>query len=170
MENTKTAEGLRITSVVTINRPVEELYQFWRNLENLPRIVNYLESVQVNGEQAHWRAKLPTGAAAEWDTRLVQDLPNELIGWQSVEGAALNNTGSVRFNTAPKGLGTEVRLDLLVDPPGGVVGDTAAKLLGAAPDLMAAKALHFFKCLMETGEIPTTEHQPTARDNQQDNQ
>ncbi|MDX1994549.1 MAG: SRPBCC family protein [bacterium] len=153
---------------VTVNRPLEELYRFWREFGNLPRIMGYLDSVQVNGQRAHWKAHALKDQTVEWDTELVEDIPNERITWRSVEGAPLTHSGSVHFKPGREGWGNEVQLSLDIDVPNGKFGETAEKLLGIAPTLIAYKTLYAFKSLMETGEIPTLTGQPAARNGGRD--
>lgn len=147
-----------VKKAITVNRSPEDLYQFWHDFENLPRFMDHLESVQVTGERrSHWRAKAPGGATVEWDVEIVDDRPNELIAWRSLPGGAVDNAGSVRFTPAPGGRGTEVRVELRYDPPGGALGATVARLFGEEPGQQVQDALRRFKQLMETGEITRSE-------------
>ncbi|HEX8089368.1 MAG TPA: SRPBCC family protein [Blastocatellia bacterium] len=139
---------------MTINRPPEEVYRFWRDFQNLPRFMTHLESVQVTeGNRSHWVAKAPAGATVEWDAEIIEDRPNEMIAWRSLEGADVDNSGSVRFEQAPGGRGTEVRVEIEYNPPGGVVGATIAKLFGEEPEQQLKDDLFRFKQVMETGEV-----------------
>ena len=105
-------EGIRVEQAVTINRPREEIFRFWRNFENLPRFMDHLESVRVlNDRQSHWVAKGPAGVNVEWDAEIVNDIPNEVIGWRSLEGSDVDNGGSVRFEPSGNG-GTMVRISM----------------------------------------------------------
>jgi uncharacterized membrane protein len=146
--------GVRVTRSVVINRPPEELYDYWHRFENLPRFMRHLESVRVTGEgRSHWAAKAPGGATVEWDAEVTEDRPNELIAWRSLEGSDVSNAGSVRFERAPGGRGSLVRVEMSYDPPGGVVGAAIAKLTGEEPGQQVASDLRRFKQLMETGEV-----------------
>jgi uncharacterized membrane protein len=143
-----------VRKAITINRPAEELYRYWHDFQNLPRFMSHLESVEVTGERrSHWKAKAPAGTTVEWDAEVTEDRPNELIAWRSVEGADVDNSGSVRFTPAPGGRGTEVHVELRYDPPGGAVGAWVAKLFGEAPEQQVMDDLRHFKQVMETGEI-----------------
>ena len=156
--------GVKIEKSLTINRPVEELYSFWRNLENLPRVMSHLEEVrEYDGNRSHWVAKAPAGTTVEWDAEVYNEKENELIAWRSLEGADVDNAGSVHFKTAAAGRGTEVRVVLKYDPPAGVVGSAVARLFGEEPGQQIDEDLRRFKSLMEAGEIPTTEGQPSGR-------
>jgi uncharacterized membrane protein len=156
-------EGIKIARSVTINRPVEELYRFWRNFENLPAFTKHLESVQVRDRCSHWVVKAPAGKTVEWDAEIHNDIENELIAWRSLENAAINNAGSVSFRKAPEGRGTEVKVVINYEPPFGVFGSAIAKLFGEEPELQLGDDLRRFKQLMETGEIPTTSGQSSGR-------
>jgi uncharacterized membrane protein len=156
--------GIKVEKTVTINKSPEELYRFWRNFDNLPRIMNHLESVQtLSGTRSHWVAKAPAGTTVEWDAEVYNEKENELIAWRSLEGADVDNAGSVHFTGAPGGRGTEIRVVLKYDPPGGTLGSIFAKLFGEEPGQQIEEDLRRFKQLMETGEIATTEGQPSGR-------
>ena len=156
--------GVRVEKAVTINASPEQLYTFWRNFENLPRFMHNLESVTVHdAKSSHWVAKGPAGSTVEWDAEIINEVPNELIGWRSTEGSQIDNAGSVHFTPAPANRGTEVKVVLRYDPPAGVVGATVSKLLGEDPAINVQEDLRRLKRLIETGEIPTIEGQPTGR-------
>lgn len=153
--------GVHVEESVTIEKSPEELYAFWRNFENLPRFMNNLKSVQVLDDQnSHWVARGPGGASVEWDAKIINDQPNELIAWKATEEAEVPNTGSVRFVPAAGGRGTQVKVRIEYLPPAGEVGHTVAKMLGSAPEQTVREDLRRFKQIMETGEIPTTYGQP----------
>lgn len=146
--------GIRVRKSVTVARPVEEVYAFWRDFENLPRFMRHLESVEVTGEgRSRWKAKAPAGLSVEWDAETVEDVPNRRIAWRSVEGATVSNAGSVEFRPAPVGQGTEVHVDLRYDPPGGKVTAALAKLFREEPGQQVRDDLSAFKQVMEIGEV-----------------
>ncbi len=147
-------QGLDVRHAITVNRPVEAIYQYWRNFENLPRFMRHLETVAIIDERrSHWVAKGPAGMRVEWEAELVTDRPNEQIAWRSLEGSSVTNAGSVRFRSAPGGRGTEVRVDLQYAPPGGKLGAAVASLFGAEPAQQVIDDLRRFKQVMETGEV-----------------
>lgn len=158
------SSGISVKQSVIIDRSPAELYQYWRNFENLPRFMNHLESVSTSGEKrSHWVAKAPAGTTVEWDAEIINDKENELIAWRSLEGADVDNSGSVRFQPAAGNRGTEVKVELRYDPPGGVIGAAVAKLFGEEPNQQIQEDLRRFKQVMEAGEIPTTEGQSSGR-------
>ncbi|HEX2219131.1 MAG TPA: SRPBCC family protein [Gemmatimonadales bacterium] len=146
--------GIRVRKAITINRSPEEIYRFWRNFENLPVFMSHLESVrQLDDRRSYWKARAPLGATVEWTAELVEDRPNELIAWRSVEDADVTNSGRVRFTPAPRGRGTEVQVELSYEPPAGVIGATIAKLFGEEPSQQVDGDLRRFKQVMEVGEV-----------------
>jgi uncharacterized membrane protein len=157
--------GVRVDASVTINRPREELYRFWRNLENLPRFMRHLESVkEIDNKHSHWVAKAPAGRSVQWKAEIINEAENERIGWRSLPGSDVDNAGSVHFKPAPEGHGTVVQVALQYNPPGGVVGAMFAKLFGEEPSQQIGEDLRRFKMLMETGEVPVeTAKAATAR-------
>jgi len=155
---------IRVQKTVTINRSPEELYRFWRDFQNLPRFMNHLGSVQVIGDKrSHWVARGPAGMRVEWDAEVIEDRSNEVIKWRSLEGSDVDNVGSVRFERAPGGRGTVVRVEIEYSPPAGVIGAGLAKLFGEDPEWQLKDDLRRFKQVMEAGEVVTTEGQPAGR-------
>jgi uncharacterized membrane protein len=156
--------GVGVEKSVTINAPPEQIYAFWRNFENLPRFMNNLEKVEVyGGKRSRWVAKGPAGKNVEWEAEIINEIPNELIGWRSIEGSEVDNAGSVHFTPATGGRGTEVKVILRYDPPAGKFGARVSKLLGEDPAINVQEDLRRLKMLIETGEIATIEGQAAAR-------
>jgi uncharacterized membrane protein len=157
-------KGIRVEKSVTINSSPEELYRFWRNFENLPRFMSHLKMVHVvDSKRSHWIAKGPAGSDAEWDAEIINEVPNELIGWRSVNGSRVDNAGSVHFTPATGARGTEVKVVLRYDPPAGIVGAAIARIFGEDPAHQVGEDLRRLKQLVETGELATIEEQPTGR-------
>ncbi|MCC5652273.1 SRPBCC family protein [Nostoc sp. XA013] len=155
---------IKVEKTVTINKSAEELYRFWHDFENLPTFMKHLKSVKVyNEKRSHWVANAPLDNTVEWDADILEDRENEFISWASVEGADIDNSGFVRFKKAPGDRGTEVKVVLEYNPPGGALGATVAKLFGEEPEQQIGDELRRFKMLMEAGEIATTEGQTSGR-------
>jgi uncharacterized membrane protein len=145
-------EGAKVERSVVINRPCEELFQFWRQFDNLPRFMDNLESVTILDEdRSHWVAKGPVGTRVEWDAEIHNEIENELIAWRSLPGADVDQAGSVYFSPLADG-GTEVRVIMRYSPPAGRLGDAVAHILGDDPDQQIADDLRRFKQVMDTGE------------------
>jgi uncharacterized membrane protein len=145
--------GISIRTAVTINRPREEVYRFWRDFENLPRFMSHLESVEVQNGSSRWRARALPGKTLEWEADVIIDRPNETIAWRSRRDSELPNAGSVRFLPAPGGRGTEVRLNLDFDPPGGPLAAALTRLFGKIPEVRIEQDLRRLKQVLETGEV-----------------
>ena len=144
---------IRTKRSITVWRPVEEVYAFWRDFENLPRFMRHLESVSVTDDRrSHWVAKAPAGKSVEWDAEIVEDRENELISWRSLPGSDVDNSGAVRFTPSPRG-GTEVRVTMQYDPPLGKLGSKIAMLFREEPGQQIQDDLRHFKQVMELGEI-----------------
>ncbi len=153
-ETSSTSGPVHVNKSLVINRPAEEVYRFWRNLENLPKFMNHLESVEFMGSnRSHWKAKGPVGVTVEWDAEMVDDQPDALISWRSLEGSEVQNSGTVRFERAPGGRGTIVRVEMQYAPPGGALAAKIAKLLGSEPGQQVESDLRRLKQLLEVGEI-----------------
>ena len=157
--------AIEVRRAVTVNKPRAEVYDFWRRLEQLPRFMTHLESVAERGDGvSHWVAKAPAGGTVEWDAEIVEEREGELIAWRSRERAAGRQGGTVRFVDGPAGRGTEVHVALTYDPPAGAVWAAVAKVFGEEPDQQVREDLRRFKRLLETGEIATTDGQPSGRE------
>jgi uncharacterized membrane protein len=151
----------RVSASVTINRSAEDAYRFWHDFENLPRFMSHLESVRIlDHRRSRWTAAAPAGRRVEWDAEIVADRRNEMIMWRSVEGAAVPNSGSVRFVPAAGGRGTEVRVELEYQPPGRRLGAAIARLFGENPQQQVRDDLRRFKQIIETGEITRSDGSP----------
>jgi uncharacterized membrane protein len=154
----------KVERAVTIDRPREELYRFWRDFTNLPRVMKHLESVTlVSATRSHWKARAPAGQSVEWDAEIHNEVPNELIAWRSVDDASVPNAGSVHFRDVRGGRSTEVKVVLEYEPPAGRLGAAMAKLLGEEPDAQVREDLRRFKQMMEAGEVATTDGQSSGQ-------
>ena len=158
------ARDVHVEKSIVIDHPPEELYRFWREFENLPRFMQHLESVTCTGlNRSHWIAQGPAGKHVQWDAEIYNDKPGEMIAWRSLEGSDIVNAGSVRFT--PLGArGTEVKVVLNYNVPGGRLSALFAKLFGREPGQMIADDLRRLKQIFETGEVAITEGQPSGRD------
>jgi uncharacterized membrane protein len=156
-------EGTLIGRTVTINRPREEIYAFWRNFSNLAQVLENVVSIENQGpDRSHWVVKAPGGRTVEWDSQVVEDQPGELIAWVSEEGADIGNSGKVEFFDAAPGRGTMVRATIAYDPPFGAFGEWIAKIMQREPNLQARRDLRRLKQFLETGEISNSAG-PSAR-------
>jgi uncharacterized membrane protein len=154
-------KGIKVEESVIIDRPVAEVYRFWRNFENLPRFMDHLETVTVIDEtHSRWVAKGPAATRVEWDAVIHNEIDDELIAWRSLPGSEVNNAGSVHFAPARDGKATEVRVVLSYDPPAGKLGATVAKLLGEEPSQQVEHDLRRLKHAMDAGGTPAASRRP----------
>jgi uncharacterized membrane protein len=163
-EDSEVAREVHVETSIAIDRSPAELYLFWRQFKNLPLFMRNLDSVSDLGAgRTHWVAKGPDGSLIEWDAEIYNEKANELIAWRSLEDSEIVNAGSVRFQPAPAGHGTYVRVALNYNPPAGKLGATIAQLLGADPAQLIKEDLRRLKQMMEAGEIATVDGQSSGR-------
>ncbi|WP_188259159.1 SRPBCC family protein [Azospirillum tabaci] len=149
---------------VTIAVPADKLFRHWRNVRHLAALFPHLDAVEILSDtESRWKAHGPGGVPVVWNSRLDKVRENELITWHTLEGADLPHRGTVLFRPAPGGRGTEVSLTLAYHPPGGAGGNAVSRLFGTAPEQQAREALRRLKRIMEVGELPTIDGQPSGR-------
>ena len=158
--------GTRVEESVTVNRPAAELFRFWRNLDNLPRFMAHLESVErdLRHGRSHWQARGPGGSAVEWDAEIINEVPDSLIAWRSLDGSDVVSAGSVHFEDAGGDRGTRVRVRLQYSPPGGKLGTAVAQ--AARPrrrDARFARTSGASNSCSRRARLPTTEGQPRGQ-------
>jgi uncharacterized membrane protein len=157
------AEGgpMHVTEAITVRRPRSEVYAFWHDFQNLPTFTAHLRKVEIrDGRRSHWESAGPRGRTMRWDAEIVEDQPDKAIAWRSLPGADVPNRGRVSFRDAPGGRGTEVRLEIGYDPPGGGLASTIALLFGEEPRQQVRDDLRRFKQVMETGEVVRSDGTP----------
>ncbi len=139
---------------ITVDRSAEEAYRFWRDFENLPKFMTYLDSVRVTGDKrSHWIANGPLGKKIEWDAETTVDEPTQMIAWRTVPGSQFDNAGSVRFERAPGNRGTVVRVEMNYAPTGSLLPSTLGTVLGADIGSRIEHDLRNFKQILEVGEV-----------------
>lgn len=143
-------------AVVTIAKPAQALYDFWRDFANLANVMENVDAITVDGpDRSTWSIKGPGGRIISWESVVTEDRPGECIAWQSVEGSQVRNSGKIEFHNVP-GRGSVVRAVIAYDPPGGAIAQLVAKLFQREPAIQARRDLRRFKQHMETGEISTS--------------
>jgi uncharacterized membrane protein len=155
--------GVRVKEAVTVARPVDEVYRFWRNLSNLPRFMTHLEQVEeLDRTRSRWTARGPMGTSVTWDAHIINEVTNEVIGWRSVGTADVISAGSVHFNPTPRG-GTEIVVHLQYEPPAGKLGAWVASIFGEEPSQQIREDLRRLKAHLETGEVPAPDDRSAGR-------
>lgn len=157
-------QGRKIVAKIEVNRDRRDVYDFWRNFQNLPRVMRHLKSVTpIDETRSRWTAHAPLGQTLSWEADIINEHPGELIAWQSVPGSQVDTAGSVRLSASPSGMGTEVTVTLKYDPPGGHFVDRLAHLLGQALEDDLKEDLQAFKQALEADGTPAAEsHSSTA--------
>jgi uncharacterized membrane protein len=154
--------GIGLRESITIERAAQDIFDFWKAPENLPRFMRTVERVELNDGHWHWIVRGPAGVPLEWDAEIINEIDGELIAWRSLAGADVASAGSVHFR--PRAMDrTEVTITLQYDPPGGKTGAMLAWLAGKSPASQLRADLHRLKQLLETGEVPTVVGQPTGQ-------
>jgi uncharacterized membrane protein len=154
-------EGVKVEHTIAVNLPAEQLFAFWRDVENLPRAMRHLKHIEaLDRQRSHWVAEGPLGVTVEWDAEIFNERENELIAWRSLPGGDLETAGSVHFRPLGEGRGTAISVSMKYNPPGGKLGASIASLLGSGLEHEMAEDLRRFKSVMEAGEAPTTHGQP----------
>jgi uncharacterized membrane protein len=145
--------GIKVERSIMIHKAPDEIYRFWRDLENLPRFMTQHVSVDpgTDDQRSHWKLKSLAGKTFEWDAEIINDIPNQLLAWRSLEGADLDHAGSVHFEPAD-GDATRVSVILEYRPPVGKLGAGVARLFGQEPSQVIDRDLQRLKQLLETGE------------------
>lgn len=152
--------GIDLRRTITISASPQEIYERWRDFENLPRIIRYLDSVQEREDgTSHWTAQLGT-STAEWDAKLVIDEPGSHLAWQTINDSGWTHSGDVMLRVAPGGRGTEMTVHVRVAPRRGRMMLRAAPFLRGITRIELGAELRRFKQLIETGEIATNAMRP----------
>ena len=144
--------GLRIAEGIRIDRAVEDVFDFWRDVTNLPRFMAYVDSVESHGDgTSHWVIKGPGGVTLEWDAHLVNEQRPRLIAWESVGSPDVFSAGSVKF-TPLSADATDVEVRVQYDPPTIKAGAELAAIMGLSPAAVLREDLRRLKQLLESVE------------------
>ena len=157
------SKAITIRTSITINKPIAEVYAFWRQLENLPLFMKHLKNVEVIDEDiSEWQLSLPGKIASlSWRSEIIEDVHDERIAWRSLPGSSLENEGIVHFLEAGK-FGTEVYVLMQYRTPAGIIGNKVGQLLNPLFENMVREDIKNFRRYMENREIPTIEGQPVG--------
>ncbi len=148
---------------MTIGRPRQEVFAFFRDFTNLAAFMENIERVEVlDDARSHWVVKAPAGRTVEWDSVLTEQEPGQLLAWRTEPDAEVKHHGRVEFRDAPAGRGTEVHAAIVYEPPAGAIGKIIASLFQKEPGQQAKRDLRRLKMLLETGEVATTQYPDAA--------
>lgn len=151
-------KAMELRTALMVNKPKDEVFRFWRKLENLPRFMDHLNLVEeIDNRRSHWKANIPGNlGTVEWEAQITDEKPGELIAWESVEDSTLYNSGQVSFRDAQNGRGTEILVRIIYQPPAGNAGKAVAKLFNPMFEKMVRADINRFKQFMESGENMTS--------------
>jgi uncharacterized membrane protein len=149
--------AINIRTGLIVNKPKDEVYAFWRKLENLPLFMKHLASVtEIDAKHSHWEAVVPGNIGKiKWNAEIVKEEQGYLIGWQSIPNSMINNAGKVMFHDALGGQGTELEVVISYHPPAGEIGAGLAKVLTPVFEKMIRQDVMNFKDYIETKHNPT---------------
>jgi uncharacterized membrane protein len=155
---------MHVKAAITVRRDRDELYSSWYDLESFPSFMAHVEEIRPEGpDRWRWKARGPLGMSIDWLVEITENVPNERISWKSVEGSAVDGSGTVRFVPAPGNQGTEIHIELRYDVPGGAVGELVAKLFGEEPAMQIKDDLRRYKQIVETGEVVRSDGAPEGQ-------
>ena len=151
------SRGVHIREAVTINAPPEQVYRFWRQLDRLPEVMPHLASVeQLDTKRSRWTAKAFDQVPISWEAEIINEVPFETIGWQTLPGQSIQNAGSVTFDAVPNNGGTEVNVHLQYAAPGGKAASWLAKMAGEDPARLTREGLLALKRRLEAQSQATS--------------
>jgi uncharacterized membrane protein len=156
-------DGIVVQKTINVDAPVEEVFGFWTDYQNFPRFMRHVREVQVHEDTSHWVVAGPAGVPVQWNARLEEMVPNELIKWCSTRDSAVRHEGWVRFEPNGHG-GSRITIRLCYVPPGGAFGHAVAALFGADPKSEMDSDLLRMKTIIETGRVPHDAAQPVPRE------
>ena len=148
--------GIRVNKAINIFAPIDEVYQFWRNFENFPLFMNHVKEISVQDEISNWKVEGPMGSTVEFQARTTQDIPNDMIAWETLPDSQVRSSGFVRFDENRDG-STRVTVQMSYLPPAGVAGHAVAQLFGVDPRQAMNEDLIRLKTLLEEGKTSTDE-------------
>ncbi len=141
---------IHIKESITINRRACDIYRFWRNLENLPRFIDHLDSLEDLGEgHNRWTIKTPVGRMS-WESEIIEDKENEIIQWRSMPGSRVKNSGSLILKEKEGGDATEAIVELRYNPPGAHDSFLEDEILEAITDVQMKDDLRNLKRIIES--------------------
>lgn len=153
--------GIHVRESIRLEVPVEQVYRYWRDLQNLPRFMPHLARVTEAADgTSRWVAAGPAGLEVTWDAEIISEAENKVLAWRSLPGADVVTAGSVNFDRVRDGRSTQVSVHLRYAPPAGNAGALIASLFGREPSQTIREDLRRFKQLLEAGETPRATPMP----------
>jgi uncharacterized membrane protein len=153
------AGGIHVHESVRLEKPVDEVYRFWRRFDNLPRFMTSLARVEDLGNgRSRWVAVGPAGTRVEWDAEIINEVENKVIGWRSLPGSQVAMAGSVNFDGVRHG-SAQVTVHFQYAPPAGRAAAFVARLFGREPSQTIREDLRRLSSCWKPANFPRP---PTA--------
>ncbi len=160
---TQDGGAIQVRKGIRINVPVDQVYQLWSNFENFPRFMENVESIRtMGGNRSHWVVKGPAGSKVEFDAIETQNIPDQLIAWETTPDSQVKSQGQVRFRETGRN-STDINVNMSYTPPAGVAGAAVAALFGKDPKSQMDADLARMKSLLEEGKT-TSESKKVTRE------
>jgi len=141
-----------VSKTINVNMPVEEVYRLWSSFPNFPIFMTHVKEIHdLGGDRSHWVVKGPVGIPVEFDAKIIENIPNDVISWETEPGSTVKHRGRVRFKSNPDG-STQVNVRMTYNPPAGLVGHGVASMMGTDPKQSMDEDLVRLKSLLETGK------------------
>ncbi|WP_263419607.1 SRPBCC family protein [Terriglobus albidus] len=151
-----TSEKYQIEASITILRPVDDVFRFYRDFRNLPRFLGDVMAVELIGiRTSRWTIEGPFGIRTHWTVEVTEERPDELIRYETVTLPEIRTSWDVHFAPASDDAATtEVRE--VMKAPFGKIGQAALALIGKRPSSEVSANLRRLKELLETGRVMDT--------------
>jgi uncharacterized membrane protein len=158
-------DGEKTEASITILKPAQEVYEFWRDFNNLPKFMRHVERLEVlSPVRSHWVVLTLGGVRFEWDAEIIAEIPGRMISWQTLPGSELNQAGSVWFRPNAQDNATEIHVHLRFQTQMGkaaqFIGRKFAEFFGEEPSQILNEDLQFLRGLLETGKVSPADPLP----------
>jgi uncharacterized membrane protein len=144
--------GFEIEKTIRINAPVSDVFEFWANPENYPKVFSHISSIEKLGENLYrWTVAGPGGIPVHWEGTITRKVPNTLVEFKSLPGSTVGNLGFIRVDPNYDA-STRVLVRMFYRPPAGILGRVLAEILGVDPKQVLEQDLKRLKLLFEKDE------------------
>lgn len=151
---------IEIRKSIAIGAPVDEVFAWFTEWRRWPEWMSHVREVRASGERGavgqrtHWVVDGLAGTTVRWDAEVTRIVPDEVISWKTVDGSAIEHTGTMRFERAGDDL-TRVHIRMSYHPAPGALGHAVATLLGRDPKHQMDDDLVRLKTAIEEGRTPS---------------
>jgi uncharacterized membrane protein len=158
-----------IEARVTIHRPIDDVFRFYRDFSNLPRFLGDVMAIEpLDRSTYRWTIQGPLGVRVKWTVKVTEEITNDLIRYETVTSAGLRTYWDIHFAPGSDAGQTEVRE--VMKTPLGRVGRAALALIGKYPSEEVSSNLHRLKEVMETGRVSDTSYSVAGKFDRRRNQ